>query len=105
MAEYTFESPVELLKHLYAGEDTPTGICGRPSSLFGWYTRAKGFYDQTLCKSCRPKFTNEQMEAMYADIVNYPEDERQNAACAVGGSFTLKLRGQVLGKVEFREQE
>ena len=103
MDEYVFESPVDLLKHLYAGEDTPTGICGRPSALFGWYTKAKRFYDQTLCESCRPKFTHAQMEAMYGDIVKYSEDEQRNAALAVGGSFTLKLRGEVVGKVEYRE--
>ena len=103
MTDFIFETPSDLVKHLYAGEDTRTGICGRPSALFGWYTVAKKYYDQTLCKSCRPKLTEQQMEAMYGDIVKYSEDEQRNAALAVGGSFTLKLRGEVLGKVEFRE--
>jgi hypothetical protein len=99
MAEYTFESPTDLVKHLYAGEDTPTGICGRPSALFGWYTIAKRFYDESLCKSCRPKYTDQQMESMYAEILKYPSQEKQNALLAVGGDFTLKLRGDVLGRV------
>lgn len=100
MNEYVFESPVDLLKHLYAGEDLPTGICGRPSCLFGWYTVAKKFYDQTLCKSCKSKLTEEEIEAKYSDIMNYSEQEKQNAALAVGGSFTLKLRGETLGKID-----
>lgn len=99
MVEYTFDSPVDLLKHLYAGEDTPTGICGRPSALFGWYTRAKHFYDSTLCASCKSKLTKEQIEAMYRDILQYSEDERKNAVAAVGGNFTLKLDEKVLGRV------
>ena len=103
MPEYTFENPPQLVAHLYAGEDTPTGICGRPSALFGWYTKAKRFYDQSLCKACRPKFTDAEMEAMYADILKYTGEEQQNAAIAVGGSFTLKLHGEVLGRVDFRE--
>ena len=103
MAEYIFESPAELVTHLYRGEDTPTGICSKPSTLFGWYTKAKRFYDQSLCKECRPKYTDAEMETMYADIVKYTKKEQQNAALAVGGSFTLKLRGEVLGKVELRD--
>ena len=103
MDEYVFESPVDLLKHLYAGEDTPTGICGRPSALFGWYTVAKKFYDQTLCESCKSKLTEEQMESKYLEILDYSKEEQRNAALAVGGTFTLKLRREVLGKVEFRE--
>jgi len=103
MAEYTFDSPVHLVKHLYAGENTPTGICGRPSSLFGWYTKAKKFYDTTLCKSCKSKLTKEQIEEMYTDILRYSEDERKNAVLAVGGNFTLKLDGKILGKVTVDE--
>lgn len=99
MTDYTFESPVELVKHLYAGEDTPTGICGKPSALFGWYTKAKRFYDSTLCKSCKSKLSKEQIEKMYKDILNYSTEEKINCITAVGGSFVLKLDGQVLGKV------
>lgn len=103
MAEYTFESPIHLVKHLYAGEDTPTGICGRPSALFGWYTKAKKFYDTTLCKSCKSKLSKEQIEKMYRDILNYSTEEKRNAMTAVGGSFVLKLDGQTLGKVKVDE--
>ena len=103
MVEYTFDSPVDLLKHLYAGEDTPTGICGRPSTLFMWYTKAKKFYDTTLCKSCKSKLTKEQIEEMYRDILQYSEQEKKNAVAAVGGNFILKLDGQVLGRVAENE--
>lgn len=103
MVEYTFDSPVEMVKHLYAGEDTPTGICGRPSALFGWYTKAKRFYDSTLCKSCKSKLSKEQIEQMYKDILNYSTEEKINCITAVGGSFVLKLDGQVLGKVAVDE--
>lgn len=104
MPEYTFESPVDLLRHLYAGEDSPDGICRAPSALFGWYSRSKRVYDSSLCGSCKPKFTREDMEREYREILNYSPEEKRNAVLAVGGVFTLKADGQVLGKVT-HEQE
>ena len=100
MNEYTFESPVDLVKHLYAGENTPTGICRAPSTLFGWYSRAKRVYDNSLCATCKQNIKEEDVENEYAQIVQYPDIEKRNAVLAVGGVFTLKLRGTVLGKVD-----
>lgn len=105
MPEYTFESPVALLTHLYAGEDSREGICRAPSALFGWYSRAKRVYDPILCKSCRQKYSREDMEQQYREILNYSPVEKTNAVLAVGGAFTLMLNGEVLGKVEAHEQE
>jgi len=105
MGELVFESPIELLKHLYAGEDSRTGICRAPSALFGWYSRAKRVYDSSLCGSCKGKVTREQVEQEYRQILNYTPDEQKKAVLAVGGNFALKMNGEVLGKVEFHEQE
>jgi hypothetical protein len=105
MPEYTFESPLELLRHLYAGEDSPDGICRAPSTLFGWYSRAKKVYDSSLCEPCKQGITRENMEREYAAILQYTPEEQINAVLAVGGNFILKLNGVVLGKVECREQE
>lgn len=103
MTDYIFDNPIDLVKHLYAGENTPTGICGRPSALFGWYTRAKHFYDSSLCASCKSKLTKQEIEKMYKDILDYSSEEKKNAIDAIGGTFTLKLDGQVLGEVETHE--
>jgi len=103
MPEYTFESPVALLTHLYAGEDSPDGICRAPSALFGWYSRAKRVYDPILCKSCKQKISREEVEQQYREIINYNSTEKTNAVLAVGGAFTLKMNGEILGKVEASE--
>lgn len=105
MREHVFQSPVELVRHLYAGEDTPTGICRAPSALFGWYTRAKRVYDSSLCGSCKTGTTRERVEQEYRAIVEYSAMEKRNAVLAVGGEFILKLNGETLGKVTIREQE
>jgi len=103
MNEYTFESPVDLVKHLYAGENTLTGICRAPSTLFVWYSRAKRVYDTSLCSTCKQNIKEEDVENEYIGIVQYPDAEKRNAVLAVGGVFTLKLRGTVLGKVDAYE--
>lgn len=100
MDDLVFESPVDLLKHLYAGEDSRTGICRAPSALFGWYTRAKRVHDSSLCETCKAKLTREGVEEEYCNIVNYSPEEKRNAVLAVGSPFVLKLNGQVLGRVE-----
>ena len=100
MNEYTFESPVDLVKHLYAGENTPTGICRAPSALFVWYSRAKRVYDTSLCSTCKQNIKEEDVEKEYIGIIQYSDAEKRNAVLAVGGVFTLKLRGTVLGKVD-----
>lgn len=100
MDELIFESPLDLLKHLYAGEDSRTGICRAPSALFGWYTRAKRVYDSSLCASCKGGITRESVEQDYCKIVEYSSVEKTNAVLAVGAPFTLKYNGVVLGKVE-----
>lgn len=105
MSHLIFESPVDLVKHLYAGENTLTGICRAPSALFGWYTRAKRVYDSSLCGSCKGKITREAVEQEYVQIVNYSSTEKINAVLAVGSEFTLKLDGKTLGRVQIREQK
>jgi hypothetical protein len=76
MNEYTFESPVDLVKHLYAGENTPTGICRAPSALFVWYSRAKRVYDTSLCSTCKQNIKEEDVENeyIYSETPNFENE-------------------------------
>jgi len=105
MYEYIFESPLELVKHLFSTENINDGIFSKPSAICGWYIKAKKIYDPSAC-DCTEKATKEeieQVESMYKTILTYSDEEKRNALFVIGGDFTLKLNGQILGKVSFCE--
>lgn len=103
MNEMHFQSPAALVTHLYRHEDDPQGICRAPSRLFDWYSRAKRFYDATLCRACKKRMSATDIEAGYVAILEYSAEEKTLAALAVGSAFVLEMRGVVLGKVEYPE--
>lgn len=100
MDPIVFETPKELVCHLYLGEDTDTGICRRPSSLFNWYTQAKRFYDPMGCPACDNEEKLNKVIDGYRNILNFTPQEKNKSVSIVGGSFMIKLDGVVLGFVE-----
>ena len=103
MNELHFKSPAALVTHLYRHEDDPKGICRGPSLLFDWYSRAKRFYDASLCPACKKRMSAADIEAGYAGILEYDAEQKTLAALAVGSAFVLEMHGVVLGKVEYPE--
>lgn len=103
MNEIHFESPAALVTHLYRHEDDPKGICRGPSRLFDWYSRAKRFYDATLCPVCKKRMSAADIEAGYVAILEYDTEQKTLAALAVGSAFVLQLNGVALGKVQYPE--
>ena len=101
MNELHFETPAALVTHLYRHEDDPKGICRGPSLLFDWYSRAKRFYDASLCPVCKKRMSATDIESGYAAILEYSTEEKTLAALAVGSAFVLELNEVILGKVEY----
>jgi len=95
METKVFESPQELVQYLVDKEP----MMKTPSGLGSWYWRAKLFYDPNVC-GCKKKNMSEQsITESYKIIANYPETEKIVARSIIGGNFTLKLNGDVIGTI------
>lgn len=96
--EIVFETPAQFCAHIHKNAIV---LLADKSLIQTWYLHAKVFYDANVC-SCG-KVRRALIEQKYKDIVNYAPKEKEFALRAVGGAFTLKLNGVVLGKVEHSE--
>ena len=96
--EIIFETPAEFCAHIHKNATT---VLSDKSLIQTWYLHGKVFYDPNVC-SCG-KVSRTIVEQKYKDIVYYAPKEKEFALRAVGGAFTLKFNGVVLGKVEYPE--
>jgi hypothetical protein len=90
-----FESPIELQNFLIQKEED----LRTPSALSVWYWRAKLFYDPNVCGCKKKNLTEASIQEGYRNIVTHPEHEKIISRRIVGGNFTLKMNGEIIGTI------
>lgn len=90
-----FETPQEFIQHL----DTKQAMLKTPNGLSSWYWRAKLFYDPNVCGCKKKNISEETIMSGYKSIHLMPENEKIIARSIVGGNFTLKMNGEILGTI------